>query len=400
MKTRLLRNLVSAAYLCLFSSQVFAANYTITTITDTFSGFANFPDASAAINSSGTVTYKGAVSSGAQNIYTSNSATPILFNQTYNSTPVISDSGTVAVSIETSSGITGVYNATAGSFIINSFNSDFDIYSDVAINNNDVITFVSDLNNGADTAINTTPPLNVIEDTTGAFSNFSVTDINDSGLITYVAEFDNGSDASLYSSASATPIFTSPDITSAVINNSNTIAYTDTNTVYSNTGGSLLSSGGVFSDFTTLALNNNNAIAILGTVSGDSAIYVRSSSGNLDKVIDTANDGLLNGNALIAVGMSQQAMNDSGQVVFWATTVQLSPFTLIEGIYLATPDFVLGDINADGLVNIADYLLLVQFVLGEKTPSTAEMNAGDMNQDSQLDAADLVILSRTVLGII
>jgi len=62
---------------------------------------------------------------------------------------------------------------------------------------------------------------------------------------------------------------------------------------------------------------------------------------------------------------------------------------------------LLGDINFDGQVNVADYLLLTQFVLGiGLTPTADELNAGDMNLNGQLDAGDLVIHSRTVMGLI
>ena len=60
-----------------------------------------------------------------------------------------------------------------------------------------------------------------------------------------------------------------------------------------------------------------------------------------------------------------------------------------------------GDINFDGQVNVADYLLLTQFVLEiGSAPTAAELTAGDMNLNGQLDAGDLVIHSRTVMGLI
>jgi hypothetical protein len=57
-----------------------------------------------------------------------------------------------------------------------------------------------------------------------------------------------------------------------------------------------------------------------------------------------------------------------------------------------------GDINFDGQVNVADYLLLTQFVLGiRSTQTTAEHDAGDMNLNGQLDTGDLVIHLDTVM---
>jgi hypothetical protein len=52
-------------------------------------------------------------------------------------------------------------------------------------------------------------------------------------------------------------------------------------------------------------------------------------------------------------------------------------------------------------VDVADYLLLTQFVLGIRTdPTSGELSAGDMNQNGKLDAGDLVLLSRTILGLV
>lgn len=61
---------------------------------------------------------------------------------------------------------------------------------------------------------------------------------------------------------------------------------------------------------------------------------------------------------------------------------------------------VSGDINADGQVDAADYLLLNQFVLGIRIPAVAEQAAADLNQDGQLTAGDLMILSRILLELV
>jgi len=60
--------------------------------------------------------------------------------------------------------------------------------------------------------------------------------------------------------------------------------------------------------------------------------------------------------------------------------------------------FLLGDLNSDAQVTLADYPQL-QFVLETNgaTPQTGDVQAGDMNQNNQIDTGDLVIHLRTVL---
>lgn len=62
-------------------------------------------------------------------------------------------------------------------------------------------------------------------------------------------------------------------------------------------------------------------------------------------------------------------------------------------------DFIIsGDVNFDGEVNVADYLLLSQYVLGLKVPGAGELYAADMNRNEILNAGDMVIMMRTILG--
>ena len=63
------------------------------------------------------------------------------------------------------------------------------------------------------------------------------------------------------------------------------------------------------------------------------------------------------------------------------------------------PSILAGDMNSDGLVNVADYLILTQFALGIRTsPTPDELAAGDMNGNGNFDAGDLVIHALAVLG--
>ena len=52
----------------------------------------------------------------------------------------------------------------------------------------------------------------------------------------------------------------------------------------------------------------------------------------------------------------------------------------------------------DGVVDVADYLVLVRLVTGNVTAMTREYVLGDLNDNGQLDAGDLVLMLRVVQG--
>jgi hypothetical protein len=66
---------------------------------------------------------------------------------------------------------------------------------------------------------------------------------------------------------------------------------------------------------------------------------------------------------------------------------------------LDSGDFPLaGDITLNGTVNIGDYVVLQQFVLGIRTsPSKTQLLNGDLNANGQLDVGDMVLLQKTLL---
>ena len=63
-------------------------------------------------------------------------------------------------------------------------------------------------------------------------------------------------------------------------------------------------------------------------------------------------------------------------------------------------DFVYGDLNGDGLVNTADYMLLSRLIL--EVPITFDINleAGDVNLDGLVDTRDAILLGRYILEMI
>ena len=58
-----------------------------------------------------------------------------------------------------------------------------------------------------------------------------------------------------------------------------------------------------------------------------------------------------------------------------------------------------GDINQDELINILDIVVLINFILGNETPSTNEFSIADLNQDSILNVLDIVQLVNIILSI-
>ena len=61
-------------------------------------------------------------------------------------------------------------------------------------------------------------------------------------------------------------------------------------------------------------------------------------------------------------------------------------------------DALAGDVNFDGVIDILDIVLTVNFVLSVTDPSVNEFQAADMNSDGSLDVLDIVIIVNLILG--
>ena len=58
---------------------------------------------------------------------------------------------------------------------------------------------------------------------------------------------------------------------------------------------------------------------------------------------------------------------------------------------------ILGDINVDGVVNILDVVIMVNFILNSQTPTDLEFIASDLNSDGTLNVLDIVQLVNLIL---
>ncbi len=56
-----------------------------------------------------------------------------------------------------------------------------------------------------------------------------------------------------------------------------------------------------------------------------------------------------------------------------------------------------GDANLDGVVNVLDVVIIVNFVLGDLTPTTQQQNASDINNDGEINVLDIVGIVNIIL---
>ena len=68
------------------------------------------------------------------------------------------------------------------------------------------------------------------------------------------------------------------------------------------------------------------------------------------------------------------------------------------GYFSEKPDFLLGDVNGDGSVTIADVTALVNIILGKDTAGQYNHAAADVNQDTTITIADVTALVNIILG--
>ena len=72
------------------------------------------------------------------------------------------------------------------------------------------------------------------------------------------------------------------------------------------------------------------------------------------------------------------------------------PFTIGDWVTPPDPQFILGDVNGDGVVNITDATMLIGLIL-DGDPLASDYPAGDMNEDGVLNVSDVNLLINQAL---
>ena len=64
--------------------------------------------------------------------------------------------------------------------------------------------------------------------------------------------------------------------------------------------------------------------------------------------------------------------------------------------FLRVIDYVLGDVNMDGKINVADYTSVAHHIMGN-TPEVFNKNAADANHDGKINVADLTAIAHIIM---
>tara|TARA_B100000315_G_scaffold218843_1_gene220398 strand:- start:25365 stop:25961 length:597 start_codon:yes stop_codon:yes gene_type:complete len=58
-----------------------------------------------------------------------------------------------------------------------------------------------------------------------------------------------------------------------------------------------------------------------------------------------------------------------------------------------------GDVNEDGVTDIFDVIIVVDFILGNQNPTPSQFAAADLNNDNVIDVFDVVLLVNIILNV-
>jgi acetyl esterase/lipase len=152
------------------------------------------------------------------------------------------------------------------------------------------------------------------------------------------------------------------------------------------------------------------AIMFHGTA--DPIIPINSGVPLLDILLPIVYGSNLIHDRLDEVGIENELYAESGELhEYWGTVngnwvfgpneyyyqIETDAYSFLYDQLDITPNSSLGDINADGQINVLDIVQLIGFILGTHNPTENEIVAGDANSDGNLNVLDVVQIVNIIL---
>ena len=87
-----------------------------------------------------------------------------------------------------------------------------------------------------------------------------------------------------------------------------------------------------------------------------------------------------------------------GGLIDWDTAKEATEISILKTIdYLDQFSYTEGDVNADGVIDILDLVILVNVILGSQELDLVETYAADMNLDGLINIQDIILIINLIL---
>ena len=117
-------------------------------------------------------------------------------------------------------------------------------------------------------------------------------------------------------------------------------------------------------------------------------------------------DGISSLSAFIRVAKSDD--NENFHLDINVNEISFNSFPLVDPIdslqtlfnywYLENPDYIIGDINSDTIINVLDIIQVVNIILGNIIPNSIQFLSADINSDGIIDILDIILLVNLILN--
>ena len=102
-------------------------------------------------------------------------------------------------------------------------------------------------------------------------------------------------------------------------------------------------------------------------------------------------------NVLISVGLRSTRLSSSIHSTHWLWKFGEDGYLENSGTIQTSEEPSAGDVTLNGNINVADAILMVEYILGEYDLNTMQLIAGDLNDSGHINVTDVVLLVEMIL---